>query len=276
MNTTVPKNFKSHLSKTHLAACQYAEMSLYVGPVNPATKAPLNGLGGHNKWSNDPEKVFHEFRKYPRGGLGMDLKRSNIFLLDFDNKPKQGIKALDSYHKLEEEYGKIPDTPNETTQNGGLHFYFRNLDPSLAVRMRGFWPGVDLFGAGYSVVAPTPGYEFQAGYAIGEIDFAPMPEWLVKEIRSRVKAGNGQYERKTSNEWGRLFADLGAGGGRHPALTSIAGHLLKKYVDTTICKHLLLAVNRAYCKPPLDDAEVLRTFRCICDAELRKMSGGRR
>ena len=64
-------------------------------------------------------------------------------------------------------------------------------------------------------------------------------------------------------------------GGRNNAITRVTGHLLRRYVNPSLTLQLMLAWNQAYCLPPLDTAEVVKTVNSIAALELRRRQGGR-
>ena len=58
-------------------------------------------------------------------------------------------------------------------------------------------------------------------------------------------------------------------GERNSAIASISGHLLWHGVDEQVLIELLLAWNRARCRPPLPDEEVVSTVESIARTHRR-------
>jgi hypothetical protein len=60
-----------------------------------------------------------------------------------------------------------------------------------------------------------------------------------------------------------LLRDGAAEGARRASIASLAGHLLGAGVDRDVAAELLVCWNALRCRPPLDEAEVLRTVESI-------------
>ena len=67
-----------------------------------------------------------------------------------------------------------------------------------------------------------------------------------------------------------------AEGRRNNTLASLAGHLLWHGVDAQVALELLLAVNRARCRPPLPDDEVAPVVANIARLHARGEEGAPR
>jgi hypothetical protein len=63
--------------------------------------------------------------------------------------------------------------------------------------------------------------------------------------------------------WRRLVTDGVPEGSRNNTIASLAGHLLWHGVDRDVVTELMLTWNRARCRPPLTDVEVVRTVESI-------------
>jgi len=63
--------------------------------------------------------------------------------------------------------------------------------------------------------------------------------------------------------WRHLVGEDIEEGRRNDTLASLAGHLLWREADPEVVLELLLAWNRAHCRPALPDDEVLRTVQSI-------------
>lgn len=70
-----------------------------------------------------------------------------------------------------------------------------------------------------------------------------------------------------------------ADGGRNVAVSRLAGHLMRRYVDAGVAHELVQAWNLARCRPPLTPEEITKTVGSIARKELRRREaqhGGRR
>jgi hypothetical protein len=65
------------------------------------------------------------------------------------------------------------------------------------------------------------------------------------------------------SHWRELIREDIGEGRRNDTIASLAGHLLWREVDAEVVLELLLAWNRAHCRPPLSDAEVVHTVDSI-------------
>lgn len=112
---------------------------------------------------------------------------TRFFVLDVDEHDPNN-SGTDTINALEIEYGALPDTVRQRTGSGGLHLLFKLADhhPDIgngAGRFLG--GGVDVRAVNAQiVVAPTihPNgneYEWETDHAIGEIEMAFAPDWLV-------------------------------------------------------------------------------------------------
>jgi hypothetical protein len=68
---------------------------------------------------------------------------------------------------------------------------------------------------------------------------------------------------RSLSDWRRLVREGVAEGRRNSTIASLTGHLLWHGVDPDVALELLLAWNRARCRPPLDDAEVAQVVASI-------------
>jgi hypothetical protein len=71
-------------------------------------------------------------------------------------------------------------------------------------------------------------------------------------------------------DWRRLVTEGVAEGARNTSIASLAGHLLRRYVDPYVVLELLLAWNRVKCRPPLPDEEVAATVNSVARLEAKR------
>ena len=113
------------------------------------------------------------------------------------------------------------------------------------------------------VVAPPSIHPSGGRYqwvAIGEPPgtLAALPRWLINLIRLK-RSGDAHG----AGYWKELAAKGVEEGERNNTIASFAGHLFWRGVDPDVIRQLLLCWNRVRAKPPLEDAEVIRTIDSI-------------
>ncbi|HEY5646962.1 MAG TPA: bifunctional DNA primase/polymerase, partial [Pseudomonadales bacterium] len=152
---------------------------------------------------------------------------------------------------------------------GGRHLYFAHPGGALPNRVDLF-RGIDFRGDGGVIVAPPSihpsggRYRWVEGRSPDVLAPAALPRWLLAAL-----APHGQGSGHPLSFWRDLMREGVAEGGRNNALASISGHLLWHEVDEQVVIELLLAWNRARCRPPLPDAEVVATVESIARAHRR-------
>jgi len=172
-------------------ALHYAAHGYRVIPIKPREKRPPM-----SSWQDVATTETGTITAWWRGnytdhGIGIVTGTlddgTRYFVLDIDeHDPAASGKA--TIDRLEQEHGTLPDTITARTGSGGIHRLYR-----LADHHRDIGNGAGrLLGAGIDVrainaqivVAPTvhPNgrlYEWVTDHAIGEIDMATAPDWLV-------------------------------------------------------------------------------------------------
>jgi hypothetical protein len=193
---------------------------------------------------------------------------SNLVVLDVD--AAHGGEA--SLQRLVQAHGPLPWTVEARTGGGGRHLYF--IHPGGLVPNRaGFRPGLDLRGDGGYVVAPPsvhPSGRAYAWAATGDPERAvpaALPAWLLHAVSGALGKGRVGHTRE---HWRRLVAEGVVEGVRNASLASLTGHLLFRGADPEVVLELMLAWNRARCRPPLADEEVARTVESITRAHERQ------
>jgi Bifunctional DNA primase/polymerase, N-terminal/Primase C terminal 1 (PriCT-1) len=196
---------------------------------------------------------------------------SEFFALDVDPRHDGG----DTLAQLEMQYGTLPTTVISRTGGGGEHRVFRHVEGIRNIAGNRLGPGLDVRGDGGYVVAPPSIHESGRPYA-WDIDYHPdetliakAPDWLVR-MAITPATEDGSVKAELPANWRRLVADGVREGQRNAAVARLAGHLLRKFVDPLVTLDLVRAWNAQRCRPPLDDAEVVRTVDSIAAAELRR------
>ena len=165
---------------TEQAAREYLERGWSVIPVQEKAKRPAVPWKRYQD-SRTSDATLHDwFRRSPgfnvaivTGGL------SGLVVVDVD--PRHG--GNESLRELERKHGVLPKTMESVTGGGGRHLYFAH--PGGVIRNRtNIEPGIDLRGDGGCIVAPPSvhpsgkRYRWKRGHAPGDIEPAPLPDWL--------------------------------------------------------------------------------------------------
>lgn len=248
------------------AAFGYLRRGWSVIPVEAGGKRPLVRWEDYQHRRADADEVRHWYQRWPGAGIGIVTGViSGLVVLDID-PPHGGDDSLDD---LEHRYSVLVTTIEAITGGGGRHVYFKH--PGGTVRNRvGLAPGIDLRGDGGMVVAPPSlhpsgrRYAWEMSHHPDDTAPAPLPAWLLG-----AASAEAPHRGHTSGYWRDLVRRSVAEGERNDTVASFAGHLLWRGVDAEVATDLLLCWNRARCRPPLSDAEVVRTVESILRTQLR-------
>jgi hypothetical protein len=240
------------------AGLDYVRRGWSVVPLRPKDKRPLAPWEPFQHRRAGEDEVRDWLARWPGANLGIVTGAiSGIVVIDVD--PKHG--GEESLARLVLEHGPLPLTIEARTGGGGRHLYFAHLGDRIANKV-GFAPGLDLRGDGGYVVAPPSmhpsgrRYEWAAGP--DETAPAPIPRWLL-----RLVGAGGPRTGHPLAHWRRLVREGVTEGERNSTIASLAGHLLWHGVDPSVVLDLLLAWNRARCRPPLPEAEVAQVVDSI-------------
>jgi hypothetical protein len=226
-------------------------------------------IAWHAYQEQRPQKsdVLHWFDRWPDANVGIVTGRiSGLVVVDID--VAHGGAA--SFERLTAEHGPPPDTIEAHSGGGGRHLYFAHPGGRVPNRVD-IYRGIDLRGDGGVIVAPPSihpngeRYRWAPGRSPRALAPAPPPDWLL-----RPAAPAGRRAGHPLTFWRNLIADGVEEGGRNSALASLSGHLLWHGVDEQVAIELLLAWNRARCRPPLSDEEVVRTVESIARTHRRQ------
>ena len=252
----------------HAAALAYAARGWSVIPVEPHGKRPLVPWLELQDRRASTEEIDGWFRRWPAANIGLVTGRvSALVVVDVD--PRHDGEA--SLERSCEEHGPLPPTVEAETGGGGRHLYFAYPGTAVANRV-GLLPGIDLRADGGCVVAPPSRhpsgrrYRWAPGRGPDEAPLAAMPDWLLPATHGHGPRGHPPAH------WRELVRADVAEGTRNSTLASLAGHLLWRGVDPQVALELLLAFNRARCRPPLPDDEVARVVASI--TRLHERGGG--
>ena len=222
-------------------------------PIRAGDKRPLVRWEEFQHRRPRVEEVHAWFSEWPEAGIGIVTGVvSGLVVLDIDSR-HGGDESLEH---LEQQYDRLPATVECRSGGGGRHLYFAH--PGGLVRNKvGLAPGVDLRGDGGYVVAPPSLHASGQRYAwVGNrapdlTALAPLPDWVLRQ----AVEDPGRLGRPIAH-WRRLVRDGVRQGERNNTIASLAGHLLRHGVDSTVVLEVLLCWNRVRCWPPLMDDEV--------------------
>jgi hypothetical protein len=241
------------------AALEYAARGWSVVPIERHGKRPLIPWLEFQSRVATPDEIGRWFRSWPDANIGIVTGLlSGLVVLDID--PRHG--GTDSLSRIEGEHGPLPSTIEAVTGGGGRHLYFVHPGGAPIANRVGLRPGIDLRGDGGCVVAPPSvhargtRYAWTPARAPHRASAAPLPGWVARE------PAHGRTGRPTAY-WRRLVREGITEGERNATLASLTGHLLWHGVDREVALELMLAWNRARCRPPIDSAEVARVVDSI-------------
>lgn len=258
---------------THDAALAYAEQGWRVVPLHypvgdgscSCGKSSCNTavgnapVGKHPRltaWQDratvDLDKVDAWFERDPRNNVGI-ATGSGLVVLDIDPKDG-GFETLDALLKV---HGDLPTTPTVETGSGGRHYYFHSSD-EVRNSAGKLGAGLDIRGDGGQVVAPPSLHKSGQRYSwlVGLDDEEPaeLPGWIPEELERASKPRRAKVDQDPEDV---------IDGKRNDWLTSRAGSLRRLSLDTEAIHAALVVMNRAKCKPPLDDDEVLKIAKSV-------------
>ena len=163
-------------------ACWYAQgLSLAVFPCKPEDKSPYT-RNGYKNASRDCDQIEEWWTRWPHALIGVATGAgSGVVLVDLDVKDRK-----DGPGELVRNGWALGRTWIARTRSGGFHAYYQH--PGYPVRNSVDWPaeGVDLRGdGGYAIIpGPRDSYRWSA-LRPGRVPLAPLPPWLVEELRNR-------------------------------------------------------------------------------------------
>jgi hypothetical protein len=241
------------------SALDYLARGWSVVPVRAREKRPLIAWQVYQQRRATAADVRDWFARWPQANVAIVTGAvSGLVVVDVDRQHG----GDDSLARLEREHGPLPRTVEAISGGGGRHFYFAH--PGGHVHNRaGLAPGIDLRGDGGVIVAPPSvhpsgaRYAWRTGHAPHQIAPAPLPGWL------SAKNPSDRHPGHPLAYWRQLIAEGVPEGSRNDSIAALAGHLLWHGVDADVVTELLLCWNRARCRPPLADEEVVRTVDSI-------------
>jgi putative DNA primase/helicase len=181
----------------------YQKLRFVLAPCNPDQKHPY--IPEWQKLEQASAAQLEKWFKNPKINVAIITgEKSGIFVLDIDNK--NGATGSLSLQLLEEEFGKLPQTPTVLTPNNGIHYYFKYPQNTKIATKAGIKPGLDIRGDSGLVIAPPSEiagkkYLWELSSSLEEIPLADAPGWLLnlaKEQNNSIKISEPfDYNEKT-------------------------------------------------------------------------------
>ncbi len=201
-------------------------------------------------------------RVWPAAQIAVRTGReSGLLVVDVD-----GEEGADALHELERVHGQLPPTATVKTPGAGQHFYLLHPGGEIPNSAGKIGPGIDIrCDGGYVIAPPSIGPDGRRYEVDERAPLAPVPGWLLTLIAS----GAGAREAAPASRWLALVAGVDEGQ-RNVELASLAGHLLRRYIDVDLAAELLHLVNQHRCRPPLPDSAVDVILDSIAGREARR------
>jgi hypothetical protein len=261
------------LTRLQAAALGLAKRGLYVFPCAARGKVPLTKHGCLDA-SIDADIIRSWWQQHPDANIGLACgPRSNVWVLDVDGQ--QGEQALQAIERGE--VLKLPPTW-EVTTGVGRHIYFRWPDdledtPVIKNSTKQLGPGLDVRSEGGYVIAPPSihpsGRQYRwreesgPGFAYAPLRFLLLLQPQVTELDVR----------RPTEHWAKITREGAPEGMRNASAASLAGYLLRMGIDAHTALDLVLAWNATKNRPPLPNAEIIRTVESIAAREIQRLRG---
>jgi hypothetical protein len=193
------------------AQSQFMEVALhcldkgwYVFPLGERSKIPDGALApnGFNSSSNDPNQIREWWTISPNANIGINLGRSNLTVLDFDNgKPPVELG--------------LPTTLQVNTSRG-THVYLQGVSKQGDMHLNDVHVG-EIKSVGGYVLSPFSVHPTGAVYSVAlKAAIAPIPEGLIDRLRPERKPSptikgekipRGSHDKELTRIAGRLRHD---------------------------------------------------------------------
>lgn len=233
----------------HEAALSYLRRGWSVVPIRPDGKMPLIKWAQYQTKRATPEEVDSWFDQWPDANIGVITGAiSELVVIDID--PRNGGNL--------DKVGRVVATDlMSKTPGGGAHLWCKY--PGKGVKLVAKpdeYEGVDIQADGRLVVVP-PSRRSDGVYEwLRTGDPGSCPPWIFASESRRKKEEKDEFEYKP--DWIASTLQGVAPGGRHTALTRLAGYFLKQDIPLDIAFGLLHAWN-AKNSDPLPQVEIEKT-----------------
>lgn len=199
---------------------------------------------------------------------------SGICVIDIDNH--HGIDGMRNLNDFLETYDiTLPITKAVKTPTGGAHLYFElpseYNDTQFSQNINQL-EGVDFQVHGRYVVGWGSKIDNGEYKQTRTDEMAIIPEkWLKMFEDKSIQSKNKKRERKwTANFLGEILEGAD-GGSRNIYLTKMIGKLFATGLEHEEVRVWSMYVNQIACNPPLEESEVMQTFKSVQKREIRRM-----
>jgi hypothetical protein len=188
-------------------AQRLTNLGYFILPLK-ADKKPANAHGFYDA-TNDFEEIKKIYQQHPFSLIGVDCKRSGLFVIDIDMTVEKNEHGEDDWNKLCN--GRdIPYGPQQRSPHGGRHILFQYPTDGTEIpsSIKKLGESLDVRGdKGY--FATGPGYTWLNPI---ETPLPDAPEWLIKDIIEKTvpkpfqrKQTKNHAKVDASKEGERLF-----------------------------------------------------------------------
>jgi Bifunctional DNA primase/polymerase, N-terminal len=189
---------------------------------------------------------------------------SGIWVLDIDGAEGE---ALIRQHEAEHGIALPPTVEVITTD--GRHLYFR-WPAGCEIRNKQddpIMPEIDVRGEGGYVLAPPSIHPISGRRYAWSVDsadsFADAPDWLIELIITKSNV----VPITAPETWRSFISEPVEGSHRGHAVARLYGLLVRRFLDPLVALDIARMFNALRCKPPLDDADVVRIVDAIARRE---------
>ena len=211
-------------SQLMAAALRCLEKGWFVFPLGERSKAPDSAMApnGFNSSSNDPNQIREWWTNSPNANIGIDLGRSNLTVLDFDNgKPPVELD--------------LPTTLQVNTSRG-THVYLAGTSKQGDMYFAGNHVG-EIKSAGGYVLSPFSVHPTGGVYSVAvQAATAPIPDGLIDRLRPGRKSSPSIKGEKIPR------------GSHDTELTRIAGKLRHDGLEENALAEALIEVCEKRCE----------------------------
>lgn len=244
------------VSDTLAHAIAYVRRGWPVFPCRPSDKTPATRNGFHDATCDDAQVRAW----FAAGDHNIGIACGDrLAVLDIDPRHDSRGMPLDA---LLADLGPLPaDAPRVATGGGGIHVYFagpHRTDTKLGGRE---W--AEIRGQGAYVIAPPSIHASGRQYV-----FTTMPAGSLPGLPARFRST--RPTARPPEQYASLASSRVVEGGRHNALRSLVGHVLRRGVDPRVAWPLIESWSRTHLSPPLPPEQVERLFVDIAQREQQR------
>lgn len=232
------------------AALDYAARGLAVFPLAENSKVPCIAEG-FKRATTDAEQIraWWEYRPNCNIGIATGGMSGGLVVIDCDYDEARGEDGMMSVRSHEAAEGEFPEGACVSTPRGGEHLYFMTDEPFDCSTNAD--EGVDIRADGGYVVAPPSIHPNGGTY---EWDLH-IEDYGIPKANKSVLAFVRKLQAKRKGEAFKLPDEIKRGE-RNDILFKLACSMQSRGEDDDVIHAYCIAVNKAKCKPPLNDGEV--------------------